>query len=92
MRIRFTPSLESLGERLNLSPWVPTTEQTRQITIVQDLSPPGDQTLVFYLGGVPSPDATPTDYVFGTELPPDANRHVRHSMFAIVDRTRAVGL
>jgi hypothetical protein len=40
MQTRFTPSLETLGDRLNLSPWVPTTEQTLQISIVVDLAPP----------------------------------------------------
>ena len=42
MRTRFTPSLESLGARLTPSTWNPTTSQTRQITIVQELAPPGD--------------------------------------------------
>jgi hypothetical protein len=135
MKTRFTPSLESLGERLNLSIWVPTTEQTRQITIVVDLAPPeppadlsargtdipsvtdlvidpfdggaagvvtgritgvavdpsdpsieGDQTLVFFLGGIPS-DETPNYFVYGTELP-DADAAIRHRMFALVDRTQ----
>jgi hypothetical protein len=35
----------------------------------------------------PASGAVPKDWVFGTELPQEANRHVRHRMFAIVDRT-----
>ena len=35
----------------------------------------------------PASDAVPEYWVFGTELPQDLNRHVRHHMFAIVDRT-----
>jgi hypothetical protein len=40
MQTRFRPSLETLGDRLNPTPWMPHTEQTRQITIVQELTPP----------------------------------------------------
>src|SRR5687767_12026094 len=137
MQTRFTPSLETLGDRLNLSPWMPTTEQTRQISIVVDLAPleldlrvsasqtaipsvtdlvivtyngraagravilenvvevfdrpatlEGHECLVFFLGGIPSADAVPNDWVFGTELPQIADTQIRHRMFAIVDRTQ----
>jgi hypothetical protein len=86
MKTRFPLSLESLHERLNLSPMIPT-EQTRQVSVVVDMSPEGDESLVFFLGGVPSSDTVPSEYVFGTELP-DADAAIRHRFFSLVDRTQ----
>jgi hypothetical protein len=85
MKTRFTPSLETLGERLTPSPLLPA-EQTRQVSVVVDMSPEsGDECLVFFLGGIPS-GAAP-EYVYGTELP-DADAAVRHRLFSVVDRTQ----
>jgi hypothetical protein len=50
----------------------------------------GHHCLVFYLGGIPSSEPVPQYWVFGTELPPDANAQVRHRTFPVVDRSQVV--
>ena len=162
MHTRFRPSLETLGDRLNPSPWMPHTEQARQVSIVVDVAPPdpdldvsagrttipsltdlvidpfdgravaadgpvtgritsvaadpspegvdragqytwayllerdppaasvvleGHQCLVFYTGGIPSAEALPQYWVFGTELPSDTTSPIHHRTFSIVDRS-----